>query len=180
MLQTGTFHRLILLMEEVRLTSYNQLRLVVYHIIFRVLYIPGGAGFLPSTVDNASVSKLRCLKLFFSDKKKRTKSWMSTPVFLGKNQTSVFFFGWWPYLELPRKLRKYPFKHGGWFPQATFLLANLLQSFLQKDLHFPIFPGGGGWDTDSPFIQHSDSPRNPDRAKFMSLPTPMVLTPVTW
>ena len=28
----------------------HQLRLVVYHIICRVLYIPGGAGFLPSTV----------------------------------------------------------------------------------------------------------------------------------
>ena len=28
----------------------NQLRLVVYPIIYRVFYIPGGAGFLPSTV----------------------------------------------------------------------------------------------------------------------------------
>ena len=28
----------------------NQLRLVVVSIIYRVLYIPGGAGFLPSTV----------------------------------------------------------------------------------------------------------------------------------
>ncbi len=28
----------------------HQLRLVVYPIIYRVLYIPGGAGFLPSTV----------------------------------------------------------------------------------------------------------------------------------
>ena len=28
----------------------NQLRLVVYPIIYRVLYISGGAGFLPSTV----------------------------------------------------------------------------------------------------------------------------------
>ena len=28
----------------------NQLRLVVYHIIYKVLHIPGGAGFLPSTV----------------------------------------------------------------------------------------------------------------------------------
>ena len=39
----------ILLMEEI----LHQLRLVVYHvypIIYRVLYIPGGAGFLPSTV----------------------------------------------------------------------------------------------------------------------------------
>ena len=39
----------ILLMEEIRPTSW-QLRLVVYPIIYRVLYIPGGAGFLPSTV----------------------------------------------------------------------------------------------------------------------------------
>ena len=28
----------------------NQLRLVVYPIIYKDLYIPGGAGFLPSTV----------------------------------------------------------------------------------------------------------------------------------
>ena len=30
----------------------NQLRLVVYPIIYEVLYIPGGAGFLPSTVSS--------------------------------------------------------------------------------------------------------------------------------
>ena len=36
---------LILLMEEI----LHQLRFVVYPIIFRVLYISGGAGFLPST-----------------------------------------------------------------------------------------------------------------------------------
>ena len=30
----------------------NQLRLVVYPIISRLLNIPGGAGFLPSTVSN--------------------------------------------------------------------------------------------------------------------------------
>ena len=35
-------------MEEIRL--YNQLRLTVYPVIYRVLYIPGGAGCLPSTV----------------------------------------------------------------------------------------------------------------------------------
>ena len=28
----------------------HQLRLVVYHVIYTVLYIPGGAGFLLSTV----------------------------------------------------------------------------------------------------------------------------------
>ena len=28
----------------------HQLRLVVFHIIYKVLYIPSGAGFLPSTV----------------------------------------------------------------------------------------------------------------------------------
>ena len=36
----------ILLMEEI----LHQLRLVVYLIIYWVLYIPGGAGLLPSTV----------------------------------------------------------------------------------------------------------------------------------
>ena len=33
-------------MEEI----LHQLRLVVYPITYKVLYIPGGAGFLPSTV----------------------------------------------------------------------------------------------------------------------------------
>ena len=32
----------------------NQLRLVVYPVIYRVLYFPGGAGFLPSTVSSPS------------------------------------------------------------------------------------------------------------------------------
>jgi len=36
----------ILLMEEI----LHQLRLVVYPIIYRILYTPGGVGFLPSTV----------------------------------------------------------------------------------------------------------------------------------
>ena len=36
------------LVEEV----LHQLRLVVYPIIYKVLYIPGGAGFLPSTVSH--------------------------------------------------------------------------------------------------------------------------------
>jgi len=38
----------ILLM--VQKSGDHQLRLVVYPIIYRVLYIPGGAGFLPSIV----------------------------------------------------------------------------------------------------------------------------------
>ena len=37
----------------------NQLRLVVYPTIFKVSYIPGGAGFLPSTVG----TKKNCLSL---------------------------------------------------------------------------------------------------------------------
>ena len=37
----------ILLMEEILV---NQLRLVVYPIIYKVSYMPGGVGFLPSTV----------------------------------------------------------------------------------------------------------------------------------
>ena len=36
----------LLLMAEI----LHQLRLVVYPIIYRVLYIPGGVGFQPSTV----------------------------------------------------------------------------------------------------------------------------------
>ena len=38
--------RRLLLMEE----SLHQLRLVVYPVFYKVLYIPGGAGLLPSTV----------------------------------------------------------------------------------------------------------------------------------
>ncbi len=37
-------------------SGVHQLRLVVYPIIYRVLYIPGGAGFLPSTVVGCWVS----------------------------------------------------------------------------------------------------------------------------
>ena len=51
----------ILLMEEIR----HQLRLVVYHVIHRVLYIPGGAGFLPSTVCSAANCKERGFCRFF-------------------------------------------------------------------------------------------------------------------
>ena len=37
---------ILLLMEEI----LHQLRLIVFTILYRVFYIPGGAGFLPSTV----------------------------------------------------------------------------------------------------------------------------------
>ena len=47
----------ILLMEEI----LHQLRLVVYPIIYMVLYIPGGAGFLPSTVSIPQGSNLGCV-----------------------------------------------------------------------------------------------------------------------
>ena len=43
-------------------SGIHQLRLVVYPIIYRVLYIPGGAGFLPSTVSSTSF----CENLFFT------------------------------------------------------------------------------------------------------------------
>ena len=48
----------------------NQLRLVVYPIIYRVLYIPGGAGFCPSTVvpqswtSNIWIASSKSLKSF--------------------------------------------------------------------------------------------------------------------
>jgi len=38
----------------VQKSGVYQLRLVVYPIIFKVLYIPGGAGFLPATVSLGS------------------------------------------------------------------------------------------------------------------------------
>ena len=40
----------MLLLLMVQKSGDHQLRLVVYPIIYKVLYIPGGAGFLPSTV----------------------------------------------------------------------------------------------------------------------------------
>ena len=40
----------IAMVEEIRL--HNQLRLVTYPAIYKVSYIPGGTGFLPSTVVN--------------------------------------------------------------------------------------------------------------------------------
>ena len=49
------FFFVLLLMEEIRLTSwYGE-----YPIIYRVLYIPGGAGFLPSTVSTSEHLKLQ-------------------------------------------------------------------------------------------------------------------------
>ena len=36
----------------------NQLRLVLYPIKNKVLYIPGGAGFLPSTVGQSMANKI--------------------------------------------------------------------------------------------------------------------------
>ena len=50
----------ILLMAEIR--RENQLRLVVYPIIYRVSYIPGGAGFLPSTVVVVFKTRLQSLQ----------------------------------------------------------------------------------------------------------------------
>ena len=76
----------------------HQLRLVVYHIIYRVLYIPRGAGFLinsryPTRRQNASVSKLQCLKQFFSDKIKRTETWITSPLrFFGQTSNFNLFF----------------------------------------------------------------------------------------
>ena len=40
----------ILTVDGSEIQQTHQLRLVVYPIIYRVSYIPGGAGFLPSTV----------------------------------------------------------------------------------------------------------------------------------
>ena len=44
----------------------NQLRLVVYPISYRVLYIPGGARFLPSTVCHHFSASFAQLMIFFS------------------------------------------------------------------------------------------------------------------
>ena len=41
----------MILMEEIRRSPVDMVNTRKYHMIYRVLYIPGGAGFLPSTVD---------------------------------------------------------------------------------------------------------------------------------
>ena len=53
-------------MEEI----LHQLRLVLYPTMYRVFYIPGGAGFLPSTVGKTTgkksvVSKLKMMGFVF-------------------------------------------------------------------------------------------------------------------
>ena len=42
---------MILFMKEIRRSPVDMVNTRKYHTIYRVLYIPGGAGFLPSTVD---------------------------------------------------------------------------------------------------------------------------------
>ena len=67
----------LLLMAEIRL--YNQLRLVVYPIIYKVLYIPGGClEFLPSTVGQ--------------DKNLAKSNYINQPKFLSKCRKCVFQF----------------------------------------------------------------------------------------
>ena len=53
----------VLLVDGSEIRRENQLRLIVYPIIYRILYIPGGelAGFLPSTV-SPSISSYGTLK----------------------------------------------------------------------------------------------------------------------
>ena len=51
--RVASIYASILLMEEI----LRQLRLVVYPIFYRVLYIPGGAGFLPSTVSQETYTE---------------------------------------------------------------------------------------------------------------------------
>ena len=54
---------LVLLVEEI----LHQLRLVVYPIIYKVLYIPGGcSGFLPSKVSYKLPLFLRCWKVLYN------------------------------------------------------------------------------------------------------------------
>ena len=55
----------------------HQLRLVVYPIIYKVVYIPGGVGFLPSTVS---------IKGIFSQGKYTCgeSRWLATPKFDGE------------------------------------------------------------------------------------------------
>ena len=50
-MMSGETRHTVLLMEEIQLTSWE----IVYPFICRVLYIPGGAGFLPSTVSSQNI-----------------------------------------------------------------------------------------------------------------------------
>jgi len=51
-------------MEEKK-SGVHHLRLVVYPVIYRVLYIPCGGGFLPSTVLPSNIPMARALNLWF-------------------------------------------------------------------------------------------------------------------
>ncbi len=63
----------------------NQLRLVVYPIIYNVLYIPGGAGFQPSTVSprfvESSAIDVFLIRLIFDDDQGFTFTQWAYPVF---------------------------------------------------------------------------------------------------
>jgi len=84
----------ILLMEEI----LHQLRLVVYPSVYKVLHIPGGAGFLPSTVWNLKLKVVTC-----QDRKTRIQN-SSTfkPVRLSKPKKASLWLWksskhwWWP------------------------------------------------------------------------------------
>ena len=57
---------MILLMAEL----LHQLRLVLFPIIYRVSYIPGGAGFQPSTVVTLQDNNSSCVILLVSSRVK--------------------------------------------------------------------------------------------------------------
>ena len=63
----------------------HQLRLVVYPIVYKVLYIPGGAGFLPSIVVAHKVSNL---KVIAAVKCSLTKGAMGTFIPVAISKTS--------------------------------------------------------------------------------------------
>ena len=93
---------MILLVEEI----LHQLRLVVYSIIYRVMYIWGGAGFLPSTVLGFVIHREISLKWlldfsFIHPHPKLGRKWcfvfhVQPFLLLGNNDVIPGHLGWWP------------------------------------------------------------------------------------
>ena len=75
---SGYIGRVLLMVQK---PGVHQLRLVVYPIIYRVLYIPGGAGFQPSTVGSHDLFQQNAEPHIQAARQVRTKSHQIPEVF---------------------------------------------------------------------------------------------------
>ena len=89
----------------VQKSCVHQLRLVVYPVIYQVLYIPGGPGFLPSTVFLRKNKKL-------CNSKKKTQSSMFP--------NNLAFWKWYDWSQKNPQTQKNPMsKRYVFFPKAS-------------------------------------------------------------